>query len=144
MPDNWNNRDLPVLRVIVELADEQPGEWVYVWDVAPQLGWDRNDVRVQQAGRRFESAGWCETTHRGPKIDGFRNPSSDALRAVEEWPTPETALDRIVGALEQLAREATDDDTRTRARKILDGLQGAGKRIGLGVATAAITGQMPS
>ncbi|MGB3684293.1 MAG: hypothetical protein WA991_00520 [Ornithinimicrobium sp.] len=58
MSDPWNDRDLPVLGAIVGLSDEQPGEWVYVWDVAARLGWDRNDVRVQQAGRRFESTGW--------------------------------------------------------------------------------------
>ena len=67
----------------------------------------------------------------------------DGLTAAGAWPTPETAYDRMVAALEELAENAGDEDTRGRARRFLDGLTGAGKTIGISVATAAITGQLP-
>ena len=49
----------------------------------------------------------------------------------------------MITALEAIADNTDDEDTRTRARKILDSLTGAGKTIGISVATAALTGQIP-
>ena len=79
----------------------------------------------------------------GGHVMGFTDVSGEALRQVGMWPTAETAFDRMITALQAIAVNTEDDDTRTRARKILDGLTCAGKSIGLSVATAAITGQIP-
>lgn len=50
----------------------------------------------------------------------------------------------MIAALEAIAESTDEDeDTRTRARRVLDGMLAGGKTIGLGVATAAITGQLP-
>jgi len=74
---------------------------------------------------------------------GFTDVSGEALRQVGIWPTAETAFDRMISSFFAVAANTENDDTRARARKILDGLTGAGKTIGLSVATAAITGQIP-
>ena len=49
----------------------------------------------------------------------------------------------MVAALEHYVVAGATEDDRTRARKILDGLTGASKTVAIGVATAAINGQMP-
>lgn len=50
----------------------------------------------------------------------------------------------MIAALEAIAENTdVDDDTRGRARKILEGVTGAGRQIGISVAAAVITGQLP-
>jgi hypothetical protein len=71
--------------------------------------------------------------------------SGDARRLVGSWPTPETALDRMIEALEAIAANiATDEDTRSRARKLLDGFQSAGRDVASAAARAAITSHIPT
>lgn len=73
-------------------------------------------------------------------MPGWLIPTEKGRRAVGLWPT---ALDRIVAQLEAIANDAQeDDDTRSRARRILDGFTGAGREIGLAVAAAVLTGQV--
>jgi hypothetical protein len=68
-----------------------------------------------------------------------------ALLAVGVWPSPESGLDRMIAALEAIANNIKEDeDTRGRARKALDALTGARKHIGLAMATAYATGQIPN
>ncbi|MDN4175619.1 hypothetical protein QWY28_21840 [Nocardioides sp. SOB77] len=57
--------------------------------------------------------------------------------------TAETALDRMIAALEAIAADTDDEDTRTRARKVIDGLSSAARLICLSVATTMATGQLP-
>ena len=51
----------------------------------------------------------------------------------------------MIAALEAIADNTDEDEDthRARARKALDALTGAGKHIGLAVATAYATGQIP-
>ncbi|CUR59652.1 hypothetical protein NOCA1190018 [metagenome] len=70
--------------------------------------------------------------------------SERALRETELWPTAESGLDRMIRALEAIAENTREDeDTRTRARRLLESLRGAGREVGISVVTAALTGQIP-
>jgi hypothetical protein len=73
---------------------------------------------------------------------GFTTVTADARRLAGLWPTPDTAADRIVIALELLVANAKTDEDRSRARKALEALGGAGRDPSVAVAAAAITGQV--
>ena len=133
-------RDMCVLRTVVRLykAERRP---IPAREVAAALGMEYTDVADAYANLEL-----------GRYVHGARNErtisdhvfgiTERALYATGVWPTPETALDRMVAALEAIVENTDDDDTRSRARRVLDGLTGAGKQIGISVATAAITGQI--
>lgn len=142
LPDTRHSRDLPVLRSI---AAQLEGRSLYGYATISQVAEDLslNDDDVQRAIRALEGEGLIRR-HENPGLFGrVVGMSGEARRLVGLWPTAETALDRMIAALEAIAENTEDDDTRSRARKILDGLTGASRTIGLSVATAAITGQIP-
>ena len=141
LADTWTARDLPVLRAVVETLEAGSGSIPSADKIAAATGLTTEDVN--RAARNLERAGLVELlgTWGGPSH--FNNFHGRAPELVGMWPTPETALDRMIAALEAIAENTDDEDTRTRARKILDGLTGASKTIGLSVAAAAITGQLP-
>lgn len=143
LPDAWVSRDLPVLREAARIVDADANfAGARFHEVAEATGLHVDDVLL--AARALESAGLVELRLVMPaKAGRFVRISAEARRDVGLWPSPETGLDRMIAALEAIAENTDDDDTRTRARKILDALTGAGKTIGLSVAAAAITGQIP-
>lgn len=142
LPDTWHHRDLPVLREVVRLTDERMGQIVKVEEVEAAL--DLGPDNIQRAGLALKHAGLC-------KVDGalqrrvlmFSQPTADARRYAGSWPTPESAADRIVRALEAIAEHTDDEDTRTNARRTVDWLRRNATTVGVTVASAAITGQIP-
>lgn len=144
LDDTWHWREFPVLREAVRGADEDPYLGIRFDAVAEATGLELMDV--VRAAKALEDEGLIEA-HRyiGPGASNrFVRVAGEARRRVGSWPTQETALDRIITALEAIAANTDeDDDTRTRARKILEGLAGTGRQIGIAVAGAAITGQIP-
>lgn len=140
LPDTWYARDLPVLRVVVRLYDETMRP-VRINVVEEETGLSRQDV--QRAGIALVSGGLVTTSGASQmKVLMFGGVTAEARRLAGSWPSPETAADRIVEALEQIAENTDNEDTRTRARKILDGFAGSGRQIAVGVGTAVINGQI--
>lgn len=142
LPDTWHTRDLPVLRTAVEYID-QHGEDAPLHHLVERTGLTEDDViraiRALDAGD-FITAAAIKTW--GPDlIDGVRSVTRSAYELAGAWPTPETAADRMIAALEQIAENGTEEE-KNRARKILDAFTGAGMQIATGVATAMITGQV--
>lgn len=142
MSDQWNNRDLPVLVASVRGVDVD-FSGIRIHEIASETG--LSDETVMLALRALESDGLVEVRWAMPaRAARVVRVSGEARRRVGVWPTAETALDRMVAALEAIAQNTdADEDTRSRARKILEGLSGAGRQIGISVAAAAITGQLP-
>lgn len=145
LPDRWHDRDFPVLRALTARfeAGSRP---LRAPEIAEELGLDVDAVRMSI--KRLGDAGYLVRPTNGPRLGSLAGEfvndiTPDALTATGVWPTPESALDRMIAALEAIAANTDDEDTRGRARKILDGLTGAGKSIGISVAAAAITGQIP-
>lgn len=143
LPDVWHDRDLPVLREVCRIKDRQRGA-VDLKPVAETLG--LSSEQVTAAALNLERGGHVELM-RGMGSTGVthvKDVTGQALREVGLWPSPDTALDRMIAALQSIAENAdNDEDTRTRARKILDGFAGAGRDIGIAVAAAGLTGQLP-
>lgn len=141
--DTWNDRDLPVLRCAVDVLDQPLAVHVGVDKIADTTGLTREDV--VRAGRNLTRAGLVTTTGAmGAPVLFFTDFSDEALRLTGRWPTPETALDRMLAALQTIANNNDiDDDTRQQARGFRTWLKTSATTIGLGVATAAITGQLP-
>lgn len=151
MEDVWDSRDLPVLREVVAHLDDPAtvGSRVTAEHLASEhlAGFNRDDVR--RALRNLELGGYVEFPPRNSRKAVFK-PGDEvvaftgaALEAVGAWPTPEVALDRLIAALESVALNAPDDETKTGAAKFAAWLRGSANTVGLSVASAAITGQLP-
>jgi hypothetical protein len=139
LQDTWNARELPVL---VEVARQfsHAGTVPSTEAVMERTGLSTADVRL--AVQALREAGNLQSPTNFGRI--FGGVTERACREVGLWPTPETALDRMVAALQHLATAGPTDDDRSRAREILERLTGASKTVAIGVATAAINGQMPT
>jgi hypothetical protein len=142
--ETWNSRDYPVLRETARLVEEaEIGQGARLADIAAAA-----DVEVEaaiKALRALEADGmvevrWMMPAHAARVVQI----SGEARRQVGLWPTPSTGLERMIEALEAIAEHTDDEDKRTRARRVLDGLSGAGKSVGLAMATAYATGQIPT
>lgn len=140
MRDIWTTRDLPVLRAYVELENADDDISNANDDVAAELGMTLDEL--DRSLSKLDQAEYIHTraTFGGVYVTGV---TERRLREVGAWPSEQTALDRMLEALESIAEHTDDEDTRTRARKIIEGLSGAGRQLGLSVAAAVVTGQMP-
>lgn len=142
LPDLWHSCDLPVLREAARRLTSRHAP-IPLDEIEQAL--ELTEKQVSQSARRLGTGEYVKISEGLGGVTHFNGLSAKGLREVGNWPTPETALDRMIAALEAIAKntDAPEDD-RTRARKALDGLAEAGRHIGLSVAAAAITGQLPT
>lgn len=147
LPDRWHTRDLPFLTAVCAQLEANPSTPIDAASVGRDLSINPDEVlrifKNLQRGGYIEPIAGAPTRGGDTEVDRPLEVTEKALQAVGTWPTEETALNRIIAALEAIAENTDDDDTRTRARKILDGLAGTGRQLGIAVAGAAITGQIP-
>ena len=143
LPDTWNSRDLPVLREAVRLADENEHRPPSANSIEASLEMTPEDV--QRALNALASAGLIDTIGSFGRLHmDVISVSADARRLAGAWPTPEAGLDRMLAALEAIAHDTgAAENTRRRARSILDALSGADPQMGIDVATAILSGQVP-
>jgi hypothetical protein len=146
LDDTWASRDLPVLKAIAARLDQSPGRPLFIDDlraaVADQMSADDvtravtalHDAQIIEAGYSPRRGGVSN-------IGGVRSISGEGRRLVGMWPTPETALDRMLAALEQIEATSDDPDERSRAARFRDGLLGAGRDLAVEVIAATITRQ---
>lgn len=149
LDDTWACRDLPVLVEVAGIADKL--DTVQPSRVAAATGLDDHDVlaaiqALVHAGYLHENRSKLGLNGSGDiyvVMPGWLIPSERGRRAVGLWPSEETALDRMVEKLRAIAEDAeADEETRSRARRILDNILAGGREIGLAVASAMITGQV--
>ena len=142
----WHELELPILRYIVALFDSEHPR-VSVADISMDIplgpGPNGLDLRkLEPALRRLERDGlitmfWADNRYTvdESKVVDF---DSRAYSLTGRWPSPETAADRLIEVLEQIAANTNDDDTRTRAEKIKELLTGSGQQLAVTVAAALI------
>ncbi len=132
MTETWTNRDLPVLKAVVELFEET-GRGPRVTEVARRVGFDQDTV--ERALRALYTEPYFEEPL-GSAQKQFINvgaPTSAALRIAGQWPTPEGQLDRLIAAFEAVAADNTrPDEERSRAEKIGLWLTGALSQVAIG------------
>lgn len=142
--DTWHNRDLPVLRQIVCMIEGDPTRRPSPQHIAAEFNLSNADVQRAVGNLKRGELVRPVGPQRGGRMHEMLDITHAGLLQSGAWPTPETALDRMITALEAIADNTDDDDTRTKARKLLDALRGAGTTVATSVATAAITGHLPT
>lgn len=140
----WHDRDLPFLVELVRLLDVDPTGRVATQDVVNSLGWETDDgLRARKDLLRDGLAVTPPAPSRGGPEWLPLEVTGEALRLASVWPTPESALDQMIAALEQIAEHTEDEDTRTKTRKAIDAFSGGSKHVALAAITSVVTGQMP-
>lgn len=140
--DRWSRIDMPVLRELAGAAESDEGV-ARVDDIARHHGLRTRDVLT--SFDTLKRTGFVDA-QLDPDSGGqysFIRLSEKGLRTTGLWPTPETALDRMIAALDTIAENSNDEDTRTKAQKFAAWLRAGGTTVGLSVASTVLTGQIP-
>jgi hypothetical protein len=140
--DTWFSRDLPVLDAVVTLLD-QPGSFMaQVRDIAEKTGMDPNDIaRALEAldGTYVEFEQFA--TGGNPNSWRVRRVSSDARRAVGQWPTPENIVARLAEAFSAAAERERDPERKGKLRALASFLAETGKDFAAEVVAKVIAHQ---
>jgi predicted transcriptional regulator len=132
--DTWANRDLPVLKAIVKIF-ELDGAPISVTAICHQARLDKDTV--QRAIQALYAEPYLQREGRMTAANGgvvyAGAPTGDALRAVGNWPTPESLIDRLASALEK-AGDDNDRPTeeRSKLRNLALGMRGFGYQVAIG------------
>jgi hypothetical protein len=142
LSDRWFSRDLPVLIEAVRHFDttNQP---LAAGTVAKQLGWDEETAKA--AVRALARGGHVSELGVGLTAGGdyIGEVSAEAYREAGAWPSPDTAADRLLAALQAAVDKAPEgSEAKTRARRILEGVVAAGRDFAVDVASGVVTGQI--
>ncbi|MGB8207378.1 MAG: hypothetical protein WCF69_07150 [Mycobacterium sp.] len=138
MDDTWTNRDLPVLKAVVEIYEATGRTMIGPREIAAKAGLDQEvterAIRALYRQPYFEPG----TNSFGGHYVGVGAPTGEALRVAGQWPTPENLLERLIAALEA----AGDDETvaepeRSKLKQIALGLRGAAYQVAIGALSGA-------
>lgn len=144
--DRWTRIDQPVLQALVEHFEQHRGP-IRASAVATTTGLDI--INVRRSINLLAQDGLVVVPKNAPRVSDLAGEHAlgvtpAGLRRAGEWPTTELAFGRLIEALEAIAENTDDSDTRTNARKFADWLRASVNTVGVSVAGAVITGQMPS
>ncbi|TDK86065.1 hypothetical protein EI067_30365 [Mycobacterium paragordonae] len=117
--ETWTTRDLPVLRAIVDIYEEEEDEsGIEPWEIRRRTGFD--EATVRKALRALNRQPYFEDAQviSSGEIWMVGAPTAEALRLVGQWPSPETLLNRLIADL-QLASDNEDlpDEERGKLRR---------------------------
>ncbi|OBG25297.1 hypothetical protein [Mycobacterium sp. 852002-51057_SCH5723018] len=99
MEDTWANRDLPVLRVAVQIFDSTHASKIRASQIAKATGFDE-DTTQRALRALYRQPYFHEGTDSSGGIIFVGEPTGEALRMAGQWPTPENMVQRLVAALE--------------------------------------------
>lgn len=145
LADTWDSREYPVLRAAAAILSAS-GASITPSELATAEGLDLDEAEIEIAVSALEPT-YLTIAH-GPMRGGYRDLyitglTDEGRRATGLWPSPETAADRLLSALEALSDRAPDEPTRSRARGALDQLGGFSRDTLAAIAATVITGQIP-
>jgi len=132
----WTEQDLPVLRWLVAHFEPIDAHDVVGLDaLANETGLPRK--RVQAALRNLHRAGYLTgiTSSQLPYPSRVSGVTTEALRAAQEWPSPEALVDALVRDFAARADASEDPQQRSALRGVVDYLTGVGRDIAVGVVT---------
>ena len=118
--DTWTNRDLPVLRAIVDLFEEEEDDGgIKPWDIQQRTRFDEETVRkaLRSLNRQpyFEDA---QVISSG-EIWMVGAPTAEALRVAGQWPSPEVLLNRLIAELQRASEdEDVPEEERSKLKQI--------------------------
>lgn len=140
MEETWTNRELPVLRYLVECFDDPDVHRVDLSEISAATGLD--DEQVRRALRALSEAS-PDYIH-GRKTAQTSYPvlltgvTERARRDVGVWPTPDSLVDRLVTAFDVAADQEPDPERQGRLRQIARSLGGSFRDIAVQVAGTAV------
>lgn len=142
LPDQWYSRDLLVLREIATVLSSDPDAHVDVDHLAEKFGLDQRTASAVTGTLR--DAGFIDgmEVEDLPGLVIVTKLTPAGRREVGLWPSPDTAADRLMAALEQAIEQAPEGPQKTRLKKIRDGFLSAGRDLIVDVAGGVLTGQI--
>lgn len=72
----------------------------------------------------------------------FSQPTERGLRAVGAWPTPESALDRLIQAMEARAEQTGSEEERSKARDVAAWFGNAGRDFMINAIAGVVSGSI--
>jgi hypothetical protein len=139
----WEDRDLPVLRAIVELSDEGE-EHIDPEQIGERLGVDVDRVKLALFALAAEQPSFFSysdlTTYGGRDIGFINTPTGHARRTVGAWPKPEDRVDQLVQALRVAAEKEPDAEEKGALRKAASYAGGVGRDLMVDIMAKVITG----
>jgi hypothetical protein len=139
LDDVWATRDYPVLREVTRRIDAGDVH-VHQDVIADATGLEVEEVK--QAASALERRGLVTLTHDlGPVR--FVDVSGSAYLITGLHPDADDALSRLVQALQQAAEQTSDQDERSRLRRVADALLGVSRDVMTGVLTAYLSSLVP-
>ena len=134
LPDTWFARDLLVLREVARRVEAD--ESLQTSDIADALGLDPKVVG--RAGTRLKEDGYVKGGEAmGAGVIRFFDVTAKGRREVGQWPSPD-AVDRLISALERAIDDASDDDKRSRLRRLAESVKDAPREVVTSILAAAI------
>ncbi|TFV49535.1 hypothetical protein [Blastococcus sp. TF02A-35] len=141
LPDTWYSRDLLVLREVARAFGDDPTTTrVDVRAVATAL--DMDEAAVAAIGETLIDAGFAEGRGTDWGLAFFSKVTAAGRREVGQWPSPDTAADRLMAALEAAVANAPTEEAKSRAKRILEGFRSASRDFIVDVASGVVTGQI--
>jgi hypothetical protein len=137
----WTDRDLPVLKAIVELDDE--GAYLFgPRELMKHTGLPYGTIRqalIALAGEQppfFDYTDGSDDESR--EIAAIKNISGHARRTVGTWPTPESLAEQIIAGLNAAAEQAPDEEQRSRLQRAAASIAGVGRDVTVNVIATAL------
>jgi len=132
--DTWTNRDLPVLKAVVDIFEDNDEDGIDAGEIVRRTGLD---AAVQRALRALYKHPYLERdsgmSDGSGRVLYAGEPTGDSLRAAENWPSPQGIIDRLVAALEAAAEdELREPEERSLFKKAALTLGGAAHQVALG------------
>jgi hypothetical protein len=134
---------LPVLDALVDLVDNPNMEAVRPQEVSKATGLSEGDVLLALQALEADDLIEVRWLAKNAGIARVAGVSGNARRIVGAWPSPEQYADRLLEALEEQARSASDETERTRVRRVLDAIRDVGRDVLVQAAATALAGRVP-
>jgi hypothetical protein len=143
MDDTWASRELPVLDAVVSQVDEllPKGKFPEAIDIAAATGMEIPDVITALNALDGEHI----ALHRGlePSRWHITSVTPEARRAVGQWPTGESLIERLAAGIDQAAEHEKDPEQKRRLMAVARELGGAAKTIAINVASEILEHRLP-
>jgi len=142
MEDTWASRDLPVLEAVAARIDELfTGGYPEAWEIAESTGMEVLDV---VAALNALDGTYIEL-RKGltPPKWHIVGVTPAARRAVGQWPTGASFVDRLAAGISEAAEQEENPEQKRRLLSVARGLGGAAKTIAINVASEILEQRLP-
>lgn len=136
MEDTWFSRELPVLEALVSIFEAGFKQYPNAQHVAEAAGLDKDTAHRSLKALDGEYIVYNLTGGGGGFVKSI---SSAARRAVGQWPTPESFVDRLAEALADEAEKTSDAEKKSMLRKAAGAFGGGARDLIVDVAGAALS-----